>query len=156
MAAAKRSADLVVVSLHMGVLYHRPPYRDQVLLAKAAAGAGADLVVGHHAHFWQPVALMGRTPVVYGVGNFAFGSSNPNADEGLIVRAVVSRKTRKITRVELFPTAIDNRRVKYRTQLLKGRSAQTALEDLRAWSEKVCSTQLEVRAGRAVLHVPSN
>jgi poly-gamma-glutamate synthesis protein (capsule biosynthesis protein) len=154
-AAARKEADLVVVSLHMGVIHHRPPYVDQVQLAEAAAGAGADLVVGHHAHLWQPVALVGRTPVIYGVGNHAFGFDDRKADEGLIVRAVVSTRTRRITRVELFPLATDNadERIRYEPQLLGGESARVALEDLRAWSAKLCGTALEVRDGRAVLRL---
>jgi poly-gamma-glutamate synthesis protein (capsule biosynthesis protein) len=155
-AAAKKIADLVVVSLHMGVIYHRSPYVDQVRLARAAAKAGADLVVGHHAHFWQPVALIDRMPVVYGMGNYTFGYTNSKADEGLIVRAVVSTKTRRIIRVELFPIATNNRdyRIKFKPQILTGESARVALEDLNAWSERLCQTRLEIQEDRAVLRLP--
>ena len=154
-AAAKKIADLVVVSLHMGVIYYRPPYIDQIRLAKAAAEAGADLVVGHHAHFWQPVALVARTPVVYGMGNYTFGSTNHRSDESLIVRAVVSTKTRRIIRVELFPIATDNRapRIKFKPQILTGESARVALEDLSAWSERLYRTRLEIQEDRAVLRL---
>lgn len=154
--AAKQTADLVVVSLHMGVIHYRPPYRDQVQLATAAAKAGADLVVGHQAHFWQPAALIQETAVVYGLGNYAFGFLDRLADESLIARAVVSRSTRRITRVELFPVATNNRdpRIAFQSKLMAGDSARVVLEDLRTWSREVCSTELEIKADRAVLHVP--
>jgi poly-gamma-glutamate capsule biosynthesis protein CapA/YwtB (metallophosphatase superfamily) len=154
-AAAKKKADLVVVSLHMGVLHYRPPYIEQIRLAEAAAKAGADLVIGHHAHFWQPVAFVDNTPVVYGIGNYTFGFANERSDESLIVRAVVSTDTRRITRVELFPLVTDNEdpRVNFNPRLLRGESARIALEDLSSWSKTLFRTPLEIREDRAVLDV---
>jgi poly-gamma-glutamate synthesis protein (capsule biosynthesis protein) len=154
-SAAKKRADLVVVSLHTGVVYYRPPYAEQVRLAEAAAKAGADLVIGHHAHFWQPAAFIDQMPVVYGVGNYTFGSHNYQADEGLIVRAVVSTETKRITRVELFPLATDNSNplISYKPQLLGGESARIALEDLETWSRSLFNTRLEIKEDRAVLDV---
>jgi poly-gamma-glutamate synthesis protein (capsule biosynthesis protein) len=61
---AQAAADLVVLFPHWGVRYHRAPTASQRALARAAVDAGADLIVGHHAHLWQPVELIDGVPVV--------------------------------------------------------------------------------------------
>jgi poly-gamma-glutamate capsule biosynthesis protein CapA/YwtB (metallophosphatase superfamily) len=69
-AAAR--ADLVVVLLHSGYEYVEEPSEPQVAAAQAAIDAGADLVVGHHAHVLQGVRFYGGGVIAYGLGNFAF------------------------------------------------------------------------------------
>jgi poly-gamma-glutamate synthesis protein (capsule biosynthesis protein) len=70
--AAKRDADLVVVSLHAGVEYTDAPSEIQLAAAKAAVDAGATLVLGHHAHVFQGWRRVGSAVIVYGLGNFVF------------------------------------------------------------------------------------
>lgn len=69
-AAAKRSADLVVVALHKGIT-HRPaelaPYERPV--SHAAIEAGADIVVGHHAHIVRGIEFHRGRPIFHGLGN---------------------------------------------------------------------------------------
>jgi len=64
--------DVVVVSPHWGREYTATPEPGQVRLARAAADAGADLVVGHHAHWVKGMEVCGDAPVFYGTGNFIF------------------------------------------------------------------------------------
>ena len=68
--AAGDIADLVIVSLHKGIV-HTPavlaPYEQQ--LATAALAAGADIVVGHHAHIVRGVELRRGRPIFHGLGN---------------------------------------------------------------------------------------
>jgi poly-gamma-glutamate synthesis protein (capsule biosynthesis protein) len=69
-AAARDQADLVVVALHKGIT-HRPaalaPYERP--LAAAAIAAGADVVVGHHAHIARGIEMIEGHPVFHGLGN---------------------------------------------------------------------------------------
>lgn len=69
-AAARASADLIVVSLHKGIT-HRPavlaPYERP--LAHAAIEAGADIVVGHHAHIIRGIEFHRGKPIFHGLGN---------------------------------------------------------------------------------------
>ncbi len=69
-AAARARADLVVVALHKGVT-HRPaelaPYERP--LAQAAVEAGADVVVGHHAHIVRGIEFHRGKPIFHGLGN---------------------------------------------------------------------------------------
>lgn len=68
--AARARGDLVIVALHKGIThlparladYERP-------LAAAAIRAGADAVVGHHAHIARGIELVDSKPVFHGLGN---------------------------------------------------------------------------------------
>ena len=69
-AAAAAMHDLVIVSLHKGIVhtpvrlanYERP-------VAHAAIDAGADVVVGHHAHIVRGIEFYRDKPIYHGLGN---------------------------------------------------------------------------------------
>jgi poly-gamma-glutamate synthesis protein (capsule biosynthesis protein) len=69
-AACRAAADLVIVALHKGIT-HRPaalaPYERP--LAQAAVEAGADAVVGHHAHIARGIEFHRGRPIFHGLGN---------------------------------------------------------------------------------------
>jgi hypothetical protein len=71
----RREVDLVVVMPHWGREYLAEPEPDQVDLAHAAVDAGADLVVGGHAHWPKGIELYKGAPIYYGVGNFLLDQS---------------------------------------------------------------------------------
>ncbi|AFC27984.1 hypothetical protein PM3016_1047 [Paenibacillus mucilaginosus 3016] len=82
-AEARRAADAVIVSLHFGREYERLPSPAQRRLARQAADAGADLILGHHPHVLQPPEWIanrrgGRTLVVYSLGNFLAAQRQPD------------------------------------------------------------------------------
>lgn len=68
--AAARDADVVVVYLHWGRDGRSCPTSRQQTAARALAGAGADVLVGSHAHVLLGSGWMGDTYVGYGLGNF--------------------------------------------------------------------------------------
>ena len=70
----RASADVVVVYLHWGVQGDRCPSSDQRSLAAALVAAGADIVVGSHAHRLQGDGRLGNGYVAYGLGNYAWYS----------------------------------------------------------------------------------
>ena len=74
--AARRRADVVVVYLHWGTDYTSCPDASQRATARLLAGAGADVVVGTHAHQLQGAGWLGRTYVSYGLGNFVWWRRN--------------------------------------------------------------------------------
>ena len=69
-AAARALADVVIVALHKGIT-HRPaalaPYERP--LSHAAVEAGADIVVGHHAHIARGIEFHRGRPIFHGLGN---------------------------------------------------------------------------------------
>jgi poly-gamma-glutamate capsule biosynthesis protein CapA/YwtB (metallophosphatase superfamily) len=68
--AASSGADVVVVYLHWGAELQARPTRQQQATAHALAEAGADVVVGSHAHVLLGSGWLGDTYVDYGLGNF--------------------------------------------------------------------------------------
>ena len=73
--AAKKKADVVIVSAHWGNEYTHEPTDYQRELAAKIASWGADVIIGTHPHVIQPVEYItnpdGRqTLVAYSLGNF--------------------------------------------------------------------------------------
>lgn len=73
--------DLLVVSLHKG-LGHTPGavgmYEHQI--SRSAIDAGADVVLGHHAHILQGMEVYRNRPIFHGLGNFAIATKALNVD----------------------------------------------------------------------------
>ncbi len=67
---ASRQADVVVVYMHWGAESQSCPTGQQRTTAEALAEAGADVVVGSHAHVLLGSGWLGDTYVDYGLGNF--------------------------------------------------------------------------------------
>ena len=88
---ADRSADVVVVYMHWGVQGERCPSREQQSLAKDLVKAGADIVVGSHAHRLQADGRLGRGYVAYGLGNYAWYTQSSKAESvtGVLTLSVV-------------------------------------------------------------------
>jgi poly-gamma-glutamate synthesis protein (capsule biosynthesis protein) len=70
--AAKEKADVVAVSHHWGI--HFIPYvlaDYQPDVGRAAIDAGADIVLGHHAHILKGIEVYHGKPIFYSLCNFA-------------------------------------------------------------------------------------
>jgi poly-gamma-glutamate synthesis protein (capsule biosynthesis protein) len=72
--AAVRSAssrgDVTVVYVHWGAELQGCPTAEQRVLARRLGAAGADIIVGSHAHVLLGAGWKGETYVDYGLGNF--------------------------------------------------------------------------------------
>ena len=148
-AAARREADLVILLVHWGQSY-APVDAEQRRLAELGAAAGVDLIIGHHPHVAQPLGLLGRArvPVAFSLGNYAFGTpGRPELDVGLLLRATV--RSRRLSRLELIPIDVQNRRVGYRPTPLTGTAALEALAPLLATSRRE-GAALRIEGARAV------
>ena len=72
---ARQVADSVVVSMHWGVHFmHRIIADYQTTVAQAAFAAGADLILGHHAHVPKAVGVHGGKACFYSLSNFIMTS----------------------------------------------------------------------------------
>jgi len=69
---AKRSADVVIVSMHWGLHYTPIPQEYQPIVAHAAIDAGASAILGHHPHQQQGVEIYKGAAIFYSLGNLAF------------------------------------------------------------------------------------
>jgi poly-gamma-glutamate synthesis protein (capsule biosynthesis protein) len=70
--AAKAAAEVVIVSHHWGIHFVRASIADyQRDVARAAVAAGADAIIGGHAHILKGCELIDGKPVFYSLCNFA-------------------------------------------------------------------------------------
>ena len=131
---AKAAAHAVIVSMHWGLHFVPRVIADyQTIVAKAAFKAGADLILGHHAHVAKAVEVISGKACFHSLGNFVmsdFAANQPhfikklkqygviaNVDEyprcphgkdskhSLIVKAAISQKG--IEKVSFLPVQID-------------------------------------------------
>jgi poly-gamma-glutamate capsule biosynthesis protein CapA/YwtB (metallophosphatase superfamily) len=90
---ARGTSDTVVVFLHWGVELQRCPSSDQRALARQLVAAGADVIVGGHAHRVQGVGRMGRALIGYGLGNFVwYGMSELSTRTGVLLVTTEGRR----------------------------------------------------------------
>jgi poly-gamma-glutamate capsule biosynthesis protein CapA/YwtB (metallophosphatase superfamily) len=132
--AAKAQADIVVMSIHWGLHYVPsliPMYEYEV--GHAAVDAGADLVLGHHAHILKGVEVYAGKVIFHCLGNFAVDRPSktkkgtggrwqglaarafepgwdgypypPDFRKSMIAKAVI--KDKKIERVSFLPCMIN-------------------------------------------------
>jgi len=101
--AARQRADVVVVFMHWGVEGSSCPSGEMRSFAARMAGAGADVVVGTHAHTLLADGWLGRTYVHYGLGNFLWYGSSHSVDSG-VLRLTVRGRT--VVRNEFLPAVV--------------------------------------------------
>lgn len=103
-ALAKQNADLVIVALHKGIV-HTPaclaPYERPI--AQAAVDAGADTVVGHHAHIIRGIELYKGKPIFHGLGNGCVVTRALSPDQEHPTRAAWVRKRKELFGFEPDP-----------------------------------------------------
>ena len=88
-AKAADQADTVIINLHWGLEGDHCPLPHAPDLARDLISAGADAVVGGHAHVLSPGGYLDDAFVHYGLGNFAFyNSSGPTAETGVLTLTV--------------------------------------------------------------------
>ncbi len=85
-AAVRKRADIVVVSIHSGMEYAQYPSALQRKWAHTAIDAGADVVVMHHPHVLQGFELYRRGLIAYSLGDFVFDKSDYSTLPSAILR----------------------------------------------------------------------
>jgi poly-gamma-glutamate synthesis protein (capsule biosynthesis protein) len=92
--AVRPEVDTVVVFLHWGVERTDCPSARQTALARVLVDAGADIVVGSHAHHLLGGGRLGTAFVDYGLGNFAFfNESGEYGRSGVLLVTATGRDT---------------------------------------------------------------
>ncbi|MEU4513578.1 CapA family protein [Nonomuraea wenchangensis] len=94
---ARKNSDTVIVHLHWGTEMQKCPNEAQLSLAPKLVKAGADVVVGGHAHILLGSGYLGNAYVNYGMGNFVFYNSNPatTGRTGVLTLTINGRKVLK-------------------------------------------------------------
>ena len=78
--ALRTRADIMVPSHHWGLFEDVLDF--QVEIARAAIGAGADVVMGHGPHYACAVEMYQGKPIFYGLGSFSFHTGHGGRAHG--------------------------------------------------------------------------
>ncbi len=70
--ARQAGADIVIVFPHWGTEYRAMPFAGQQELAREIIDAGADMIIGNHAHWAAAMEVYEGKPIWYALGNFVF------------------------------------------------------------------------------------
>lgn len=104
---ARATADTVVVYLHWGKELSTCPTGAQRTIAQQLVDAGADIVVGAHAHVQLGAGRLGDGFVDYGLGNFVFYAHGAAATtrSGVLLLTVAGRA---VTAASWVPAQIES------------------------------------------------
>ena len=103
--ARAAGADLVIVFPHWGIEYRNKPFEAQQQLARSIIDAGADMIIGNHAHWIGAVEVYKGKPIWYALGNFVFDQtwSEPTM-EGVTLELTFQRK--ELRQIRMRPHVI--------------------------------------------------
>jgi hypothetical protein len=136
-------ADVVILSVHMGIEFFPVPSDRQLELAELGSRAGASLVHFHHAHTISGVQKIGECTVLFGTGNFLFpyvlGMGHRRAwhkTAAWSVDVTVERPELVSTSVSWTPMLIDSNGL---PAPAPARVAQQIDRQIRRWSKRIDS-----------------
>ncbi len=122
----KQQVDVVIVQVQTGFEDTHEASPRSIKALRAAAAAGADLVVGNQGHHVQPVEVIGNTWVSYALGNFIFDQTHtPDHTEGYLLEASFWGK--QLANVRMVPYHIVN---KYKPTFVDGATRAKILGDV--------------------------
>lgn len=102
---AKQNSDFVIVSYHWGAEYIPQPEQYRVDLAHRTIDWGADLIIGNHPHWIQPVEIYKNKIITYAHGNLIFDQEwSQETKQGVIGKYIFWQD--KIIDVEFIPVFI--------------------------------------------------
>lgn len=156
---AKARSNYVVVAIHWGVAYQDQLAEYQRPLAHAMIDAGADLIMGHHAHVPHAIEIYKKGIVFYGLGNFimryerlgrvaeylhtiGIDMKQSNSNETFMVRFTWGPKRNPVC--EIIPLVIDQHGLPRQANRSTG---QRIVQKLNRLSHGMSRVKLRGRAG---------
>lgn len=122
----KTGVDVVIVQVQSGYEDTHDASPRSIKALRAAADAGATLVVGNQAHWVQGAEPLGDAFISYALGNFIFDQNRtPEHTQGYMLEATFHGK--KLATVRLLPYAI---RQQYRPEFAAGAERIKILDDV--------------------------
>ncbi|MCK9519038.1 MAG: CapA family protein [Dehalococcoidia bacterium] len=122
----KSQVDVVIVQVQTGTEDTHDPSPRSIKALRAAADAGADLVVGNQAHHVQAVETRGDTFIAYALGNFIFDQVHtPEHTQGYLLEASFHGK--RLANVRMVPYQIEE---KYKPTFVDGALRAKILDDV--------------------------
>lgn len=121
----RSSSDYVIPIIHFGRENSHELEDEQVSSAHAYIDAGADMVVGHHAHTLQGVEVYNDKPIIYNLGNFLFNNET-------IDTALFKVNLNKDGTMEYY--IIPALQKDSKTEILEGDDKLRVINDINSWS----------------------
>lgn len=148
-----RQCDLVIASCHWGEEKAYTPTSGQKKMAKWMVEAGADLVLGHHAHVVNGIEVLDGVNVVYSLGNFCFGGNvNPSDKDTFIYQHIftLDPDTLEVLSSEgtVIPCSVSSAQDTndYQPTPLSGEEGERVLEKIAKYSSDFEETTPQLRA----------
>jgi poly-gamma-glutamate capsule biosynthesis protein CapA/YwtB (metallophosphatase superfamily) len=130
---ARKQADIIVVTCHWGTEYKNQPDERQKYLGHLIIDAGADLVIGNHPHWIQPVEFYKGKLITYAHGNFIFDQEwSLETKQGVVGKYTFYDN--QLVDVEYLPVLIENYG---QPHFLIGIEKYKILENMKLQSEKL-------------------
>ena len=117
--------DYVVAIIHYGWEDHHELEQVQIDSSHMYIDAGADIVVGHHAHTLQGVEFYNHKPIIYNLGDFIFSN---NTDDTVIFQMILQEDKNFI--YKMIPGIHKN----CYTSLHIGEEKQRVINNINSWS----------------------
>lgn len=121
----RKTSDYVIAIIHYGKENSHELEKEQIDSSKMYIDAGADVVVGHHAHTLQGIEFYNNKPIIYNLGNFIF---NPETVDTAIFQIVLNDDGS----MEYYILPAQQKNVY--TSLLSGDEKKRVINDLNSWS----------------------
>ena len=121
----KKDSDFVITLIHWGREDSHYLEDVQTETAKLYIDAGADVIIGSHAHVLQGIEFYKDKPIIYNLGDFIF--NNETKDTGIF--QIKLNNDGNMT--YYFIPAIQKEEY---TSILKGNEKQRVINDLNSWS----------------------
>lgn len=133
----KTQVDVVIVQIQSGTEDTHTPSERSIKAIRAAAAAGADLVVGNQAHWVQAVEFRESSFMAYALGNLIFDQTHtPEHTQGYLLEASFWGK--QLAAVRFVPYQIVD---KYKPTFVTGATRAKILGDVFAASEALPATR---------------
>lgn len=81
----RKEADILIVAMHWGTEYYSGVSQQQEEIANYLSSLGVDIIVGTHPHVIEPIEYIGKTLVIYSLGNFISDQNGIDRLTGLMV-----------------------------------------------------------------------
>ncbi len=115
---AKTICDYTITTMHAGIEYTATPNQAQITFAHAAIDDGADMVIGAHPHWVQPIEKYNGKYIFYSLGNFIFDQEwSPATTQGLTLKITLSqtgnnlqgqKSQAQLESIQLIPVILEN------------------------------------------------
>ena len=144
----QEQVDIIILSLHWGEEDSFRISERQKKLTHELSDAGADIILGHHPHWFQGIEFYNGKPIVYSLGNFIFDQPSPESKESFILN--FAYQDTDLTGITAIPIKTVNQ---IRVIPQKGDEAKKMLKRQQRLSEEL-GTKTTIQGDILFVHCP--